>query len=105
MTAPTRIELASQLDIGHAADLHRNLCATLADGRSVELDGSRVEAIDTAILQLLVSFWRDREDRGVGCAWHGVSAALRRTANLLGLAESLHFPDRGAGEGDGGALV
>jgi anti-anti-sigma regulatory factor len=105
MTALTRIELAAQLNISHAAELHRSLCATLTDGAAVEVDGTRVEEIDTAILQLLVSFWRDRAERGVGCAWNGVSPALRRTANLLGLSESLHFPDCGQGAGDGGALV
>jgi ABC-type transporter Mla MlaB component len=103
MTAHTRIELAPQLGIAQAAELHRSLCATLVY-TAVEVDGTRVEEVDTAILQLLVSFWRTRQEQEMPCSWSGVSEVLRRAATLLGLTESLHFPDRERAGGGSGAI-
>jgi anti-anti-sigma regulatory factor len=90
---PARIELGIRLTIVQAVDLHRTLLARLADGRSMVVDGSRVEEIDTAILQLLTSLWRTCLARGILCTWHGASDALRQTAALVGVAEMLQFPD------------
>lgn len=57
------------------------------------VDGTRVEEIDTAILQLLASLWRTCLERGIACTWHGASDALRQAAALIGLADFLHLPD------------
>jgi anti-anti-sigma regulatory factor len=89
---PARIELGIRPTIVQAGDLHRTLLARLADGRSMVVDGSRVEEIDTAILQLLTSLWRTSLARGIPCTWHGASDALRRAAVLIGVAEFLQFP-------------
>ena len=90
---PARIELDTRLTIVQAADLHRTLLARLADGRHIVVDGTRVEEIDTAILQLLASLWRTCLTRGIACTWHGASDALRQTATLVGVAEMLQFSD------------
>lgn len=89
---PSRIVLDDRLTIVQAADLHRVLMKRLGEGRQFVVDGSRVEEIDTAILQLLASLWRTSTERGVACTWHGASQALRRTAALVGVAELLQFP-------------
>jgi len=89
---PARIELAARLTIVHAADLHRTLLARLAAGRPIVVDGTRVEEIDTAILQLLTSLWRTGPTRGIACTWHGASGELRRIAALVGVADMLQFP-------------
>ncbi len=89
---PSRIVLDDRLTIVQAADLHRMLLKRLAEGGKLVLDGSRVEEIDTSILQLFASLWRTCIERGVGCTWHGASDALRRTATLVGVAELLRFP-------------
>ncbi len=88
---PAPLQLDSRLTIAQAADLHRSLAARLADGGPVALDGSRVEEIDTAVLQLLVSLWRTARERGIPCAWQAASDALRQAAILIGVAEALHF--------------
>jgi len=88
---PAPLQLDSRLTIAQAADLHRLLAARLADGGPVVLDGSRVEEIDTAILQLLASLWRTARERGIPCAWRAASDALRHAASLIGVAEALHF--------------
>jgi anti-anti-sigma regulatory factor len=93
MTQPAHIELDAQLTIVQAADLHRMLSMRLAQGGPLIVDGTRVEEIDTAILQLLTSLWRTSLERGIACTWHGASEVLRQTASLVGVAAMLHFPD------------
>lgn len=88
-----RVELDARTTIVQAADLHRTLLARVSQGEAVVVDGTRVEEIDTAILQLLTSLWRTCVERGIACTWHGASDALRQTAALVGVAELLHFPD------------
>jgi anti-anti-sigma regulatory factor len=90
--APLRLE--ARVTIAQAADLHRTLAARVADGGPIVLDGTAVQEIDTAILQLLASLWRTTRERGTACAWQGTSDALRNTAALIGVAEALHFADR-----------
>jgi anti-anti-sigma regulatory factor len=85
------IELDPRLTIVEAAALHRTMAAHLEGGRPVVVDGSRVEEIDTAVLQLLTSLWRTAQQRGIACTWHGASEALRRTASLVGVAGILHL--------------
>ena len=93
---PQRIQLDARMTIVQAAGLHGTLLARLAHGGPVEVDGTRVEEIDTAILQLLTSLWRTGQERGFACSWTGASDALRRTAGLVGVAEMLRFPEPGS---------
>jgi chemotaxis signal transduction protein/anti-anti-sigma regulatory factor len=93
MMQPAHIELDARLTIVQAADLQRTLSTRLAQGGPVIVDGTRVEEIDTAILQLLTSLWRTSLERGIACTWHGASEPLRQTASLVGVAAMLHFPD------------
>jgi anti-anti-sigma regulatory factor len=88
-----RIELDARATIVQAVDLHRTLLERLASGQPIVVDGSRVEEIDTAILQLLASLWRTTRERGIACKWDGASDPLRRTASLVGLSEMLQFGD------------
>lgn len=90
---PVPVALGVRMTIVQAAGLHRTLLARVAQGETVIVDGTRVEEIDTAILQLLASLWRTCLARGVGCTWQGASNALRQTAALVGVAELLYFPD------------
>ena len=94
-TPPRRLVLDVQLNIAEAADLHRALIALLAQGGPVVVDGTRVEEIDTAMLQLLTSLWRTGAERGIACTWFGASGPLRQAASLVGLAAILNIPDAG----------
>jgi anti-anti-sigma regulatory factor len=89
------IELAARMTIAQSVELHRTLAKALASGEPLRLDGSRVEEIDTAILQLLTGAWIDAAQRSVECRWHGTSAVLRNSATLIGVSEILQF-DRAA---------
>jgi anti-anti-sigma regulatory factor len=88
---PAPIQLDGRMTIVQVADLHRTLLARVALGKAVVVDGTRVEEIDTATLQLLASLWRTCLERGIACTWLGASEALRQTAHLVGLGGSLHF--------------
>jgi anti-anti-sigma regulatory factor len=89
---PAIIELEARMTIVQAAALHRTLSERLAQAQAIVVDGSRVEEIDTAILQLLTSLWQNSIQRGIVCTWNGVSDAMRRTALLIGVDEMLRFP-------------
>src|SRR5258708_34872115 len=82
---PPRIKLDARLSIVQAAGLHRTLAGRLANGGPVVVDGTGVEEIDTAVLQLLTRLWRTRRERGIECTWHGATDVHRTTAALLGV--------------------
>jgi len=58
----------------------------------VVLDGRGVEQADTAALQLLTLFQREKEVRGGTLEWHGTSEVLNNAAALLGLSQTLDLP-------------
>lgn len=89
MTQP--IGLGTEMTIAHAAELRRTLLERLAAG-ALTIDATRVQTVDTSILQLLVSASRACTRRGIACSWIGVSDTMRRCAALIGVAELLHFP-------------
>lgn len=85
------IELPSRLTIAQSVELHRTLAKALGTGGPLCFDGSKVEEIDTAILQLLSSAWASASRCGVACKWQGTSATLRNSAMLIGVSEILKF--------------
>lgn len=56
---------------------------------NVQVDVSKVEHIDTAALQLLLSFSKALEKQGGKIVWQGWSAECSKTAELLGLSSAL----------------
>jgi anti-anti-sigma regulatory factor len=90
-TQPRHLVLAERLSIVQAIDLHQVLAARVLTGAPIVIDGTRVEDIDTSILQMLASLWRTSHERGIACTWHGASDILRRRAAVLGLSELLQL--------------
>ncbi len=85
------VELAERMSIAQSAALHRTLMVCLASGAPLLIEGGRVEQIDTAVLQLLVSAWLGAAKRGIECRWLSASQALFRSATLIGVAEILRL--------------
>jgi len=56
------------------------------------LDGSAVERIDTAGLQLLLAYRRAAAAQGHDTQWAGASDSLNEAADLLGLSSDLALP-------------
>ncbi|GAB3789649.1 STAS domain-containing protein [Dyella agri] len=90
----TTVVLPADCRMAAQAALHAELLAALPGG-SVALDGSQVERVDTAALQLLLLLRRELDKHGSTLAWRGASEALNDAAGLLGLARILELPAAG----------
>jgi ABC-type transporter Mla MlaB component len=70
-------------------DLQAELAERLDESGTVEIDGTAVDRVDTAGLQLLAAFVRDLRYDGRGVEWIGCSEALKKAAHSLGLSAAL----------------
>ena len=89
----TRIILAPQLDVANSVQLKNELGNAFRRKPPFELDGSSVERVDTAGLQVLTAFKAESRNRDIDLSWAGASDALRKSAELLGLSSELELSD------------
>lgn len=85
------LQLPADLGIETAAGLREQLLAHVAEPRAVQLDGSQVARLHTAVLQLLLIFWNERRRSGLSTAWRAPNAMLVEAAAVLGLEQSLQL--------------
>lgn len=90
------IGLSSHCTIKDAAALKADLCALASEASEVELDVSAVERVDTATMQLLCAFVRDRAQRDQTVTWKGDSQNWRDAVRLLGAGDLLGYAAEGA---------
>ncbi len=83
------LTLAGQLDVAHCRRMVERLNTVLSPTQPIVLDISKVERVDTAALQALVSFSRTVDARGLALTWKGVSEGFQKEMNRLGLAKIL----------------
>lgn len=62
------------------------------DIKSVVLKAKEIEKIDTAAMQLLLTFVRQAEAQSLAVEWAFPSHLLQEQAELLGLSEALNLP-------------
>ncbi|MBB6094250.1 ABC-type transporter Mla MlaB component [Povalibacter uvarum] len=86
------VTLAANCSIKEVAALRESLCAVLDSQEPVSIDASAVERIDTATLQLLYAFVRDRFAADREVVWQGVTGQLSEAARLLGVRDLLNLP-------------
>ncbi len=86
MTLTNRVEihLPAVLDLASAPEFQVRL-AQLLRAPAIALDGSMLQHIDTAGIQLLCALMRTAEQRGVEVTWSAASPALISHAQLLGV--------------------
>lgn len=84
--------LAAECTIADAGSLKSGLARLLDDSDSVTLDIGAVRRIDTAGLQVIAAFVRERESHGRKVQWRGSAPALSTAAQLLGLTALLGLP-------------
>ena len=90
------------IDLGAACTLHeavalRSAClAALGASEPPVLDGSRVECVDSAGLQVLVAFTIDCMERSLNFRWRGRSPVLEQGIRRLGLEPLLDSPGMAA---------
>ena len=90
--AAATITLGAHCCVKDAVALKSSLCAVVETPDSVVLDAAAVERVDTATMQLLCAFVRERAAHSRGIVWHGVPSALNEAARLLGLQSHLGLP-------------
>ena len=83
------IALPEECVIASAAELQSQLLKRLGDKASVRIDASAVQRVDSAALQVLAAFARDRRAEGRGVEWVSVPDSLTDAASLLSLTDAL----------------
>jgi anti-anti-sigma regulatory factor len=87
----THVLLEAVLGIADAQTLYEKLSAVLAFTTPVVLDGSRVERLDAAAMQVLACFCRAARERGLAISWQSPSSGLQQAAQWLGLESILEM--------------
>ncbi len=86
------LTLAAECTVAAADSLKSELARRLDESEPVVVDVSALQRIDTAALQLLAAFVRDRRTAGRAVTWRGRAAALETAAGVLGLHDMLELP-------------
>ena len=84
--------LTAECTVAEADSLKAGLTRLVNEARTVTLDVSALQRIDTAGLQLLAAFVRDRRAIARAVEWRGRAPALDTAADLLGLRGMLQLP-------------
>ena len=87
-----KVVLGACCTIHEAPALRSHLIAQASQPGPYEIDGSGVQQIDTAGLQLVVAFALDCLEKGVHYVWSGRSAALEEAIRTLGVGALLESP-------------
>ncbi|MGH8299361.1 MAG: STAS domain-containing protein [Steroidobacteraceae bacterium] len=87
------LTLGAECTVAEADSLKAALASRLAGPEPVTVDVSALQRVDTAGLQLLAAFVRDRRTAGRTVQWRGRASALEAAAGLLGLKDMLELAD------------
>jgi ABC-type transporter Mla MlaB component len=88
---PIVVTLPGNCTVKDAAGLQQTLCKVAQETATVIVDVAALDRIDTATMQLLCAFVRDRAARNQKVAWNGTSRALGEASRLLGVSALLAF--------------
>lgn len=81
----------AECTLAEAEPLKTALIGLLDEPEAVTLDAGAVQRVDTAALQLLAAFVRDRRLLGRETQWRGADQTLQPAARLLGMDGMLGF--------------
>ncbi len=95
--APAGLKLEASCTLRDSLDMQFQLLAVDFGDSDVIVDGSAVERIDTAGLQMLLSFAKYQATRGKPVLWTAASPELLRCSQLLGLAGLLGLAESSSG--------
>jgi len=87
-----QLVLGVSCTIHEAQALRTQMLAQAALPGPYEIDGSGVQQVDTAGVQLVVAFALDCLERGATYRWKGRSAALEEAIRVLGVGALLECP-------------
>lgn len=86
-----KIDCGDALSIADVGDLYADLLVSLAEGKTVQFDASKLERIDAAALQILYAYSKEAASNGSPLIWEQPSEAFYRSAELLGLAQLMNI--------------
>jgi ABC-type transporter Mla MlaB component len=88
------VSLFSNSTVKDAGALKDTLLQVLDVPGAVAIDAKSVERIDTAVIQVLCAFIRDRAARNLAVNWRGTPQPLLDAARLLGVGTLLALPSQ-----------
>ncbi len=91
-TASSTLALAAECTVADAGSLKERLASLLDEPLAVTLDVTALQRIDTAGLQVITAFVRERTGLGRQVEWQGTAPVLVTAAQLLGLTSLLRLP-------------
>ena len=94
------VVLKPQQDIKSIVELQKQLLNAYGAGSDVVVDASRVETIDTAVLQLLAAFANSMRAQSRAVDWKDPSPCFRELAELTDIGSSLRLDEGPAGSDD-----
>ena len=86
-----KIDCGDMLSIADVGDLYADLLVSLAEGKTVQFNASKLERIDAAALQILYAYSKEAASNGSPLIWEQPSEAFHRSAELLGLAQLMNI--------------
>jgi phospholipid transport system transporter-binding protein len=93
---PKPVSLPAECVIASAPDLRDVLLKRVGEAGNVQIDASAVQRVDTASLQVMAAFVRDRRNDGLSCEWLSVPTCLTEAATLLDLTNALGLGSPGS---------
>jgi anti-anti-sigma regulatory factor len=91
------LALDNSIDVSRVDELRKDLAQILSErGSAAILDAAQVERVDAAAMQLLACFWREARAQKRDVQWRQPSAALLRSARLLGLTDAVGLKNTAA---------
>jgi phospholipid transport system transporter-binding protein len=90
--SPGAFTLSAECTIAEAAPLQAELSGLLDTDTPVTLDAGEVQRIDTAGMQVIAAFVRERNANGRQVQWRNTPPTLLSAARLLGLGTLLGLP-------------
>ena len=85
------LQLDANLEIKDVEDVHRRLLAASAGVPAVRVDVSRIAAIDTAGIQLLLALQGEGVHQGAAIEFCGASPAVSHALSVLGIPDALRL--------------
>ncbi|MDB6100724.1 MAG: anti-anti-sigma factor [Gammaproteobacteria bacterium] len=90
--ASNTLALAAECTVSDAVSLKEHLAGLLDEPQAVTLDITALQRIDTAGIQVITAFVRERAGHGRPVEWQGTAPVLATAARLLGLTSLLKLP-------------
>ena len=85
--------LSAECTVTAGAALKSSLLQVLEEPTPITLDVAAVRRIDTAAMQLIAAFVRERQAQGREVRWSGSAPVFASAARLLGLVAALRLPE------------